>query len=51
MSKMISVSDELKDIIDAAKDREGHTSLDSVIRTWKVESDAYRMMKPNTKGK
>jgi hypothetical protein len=43
---MISVSEELKEIIDAAKDKEGHTSLDSVIRAWKIESDAYRMMKP-----
>jgi hypothetical protein len=45
MTKMISVSDELKDIIEQAKGKEGHTSIDSLLRVWKVESDAYRTMK------
>jgi predicted CopG family antitoxin len=44
MAKMISVSDELKEILDKTKDKEGHQSLDSVIRIWKAESDAYRML-------
>jgi len=45
MSKLISVSDELKDIIEQAKGNEGHTSIDSLLRVWKVESDAYRAIK------
>ena len=44
---MISVSDELKDIIEQAKEKEGHTTIDSLLRVWKVESDAYRSTKKN----
>jgi hypothetical protein len=45
MSKMIQVSDELKEIMDEIKKKEGHTSFDSLIRTWKTESEMYRIMK------
>jgi hypothetical protein len=44
MSKMISVSDELKDILDETKESEGHQSIDSVIRVWKANSDAYKIL-------
>ncbi len=44
MSKMISVSDELGKIIDSTKETEGHTTLDSVIRSWKKDSDAYKVL-------
>lgn len=44
MSKMISISDELKTIIDDIKDKEGHQSIDSLIREWKTQSDAYRVL-------
>lgn len=42
---MISVSDELKEILDETKKKEGHTSYDSLIRIWKSESDMYRILK------
>ena len=44
MVKMISVSTELGTIIDLKKKKEGHTSYDAVIRDWKKDSDAYKVL-------
>jgi hypothetical protein len=45
MSKPISISDELKNELDDQRDKEGHTSHDSLIRLMRAESEMYRLIK------
>lgn len=45
LEEHIRISKELKDDLEKLRENEGHSSLDSVIRMLRNESDAYRIIK------